>query len=83
MLQVNQPSPLDESGMPRLCVVAPVYNEAECLGEFQRRLFDQHDVPDRQGGEHPRVQTQLGNGRDAGHFGPLARSEKRCVHDCT
>ena len=24
--------------MPRLCVVAPVYNEAECLREFQRRL---------------------------------------------
>ena len=38
MLRTTQELPAGLPVMPRLCVVAPVYNEAECLREFQRRL---------------------------------------------
>ena len=35
---MERESPIDGTVMPRFCVVVPVYNEVDCVCEFQRRL---------------------------------------------
>ena len=68
MLRTTQELPAGLPVMPRLCVVAPVYNEAECLREFQRRLAAATQVLGREVG----VGTECGFGRGPSErTGPL------------